>query len=195
MAGSRNVSPAEMWLLTRIAGPGLRDVVRALIQGRKSSRTTRRERHPFEDPVEQRRPPLVGLHPMCPSGGRPRMNASSRFARLGADVPRATMRGDVIARSPWAAMPPSRLAGAETIRWLSGSRSQAPTRTGRRPARRPCSRMPSRTRAALGRTACCSCHGFTGSPQSMRPWARHLEAAGSRSCCPGCPATARAGRS
>ncbi len=39
------------------------------------------------------------------------------------------------------------------------------------------------------------CHGFTGTPQSMRPWAEHLVGrrpdASSRR---GCPATARAGR-
>ena len=38
------------------------------------------------------------------------------------------------------------------------------------------------------------CHGFTGSPQSLRPWAEHLAAAGLSVRLPACPATAPPGR-
>ena len=38
MAGSRNVSPAEMWLLTRIAGPDFGMLSAPLIEGLKSNR-------------------------------------------------------------------------------------------------------------------------------------------------------------
>ena len=37
-------------------------------------------------------------------------------------------------------------------------------------------------------------HGFTGTPQSLRPWAEHLAAAGLTVRSPGCPGTAPAGR-
>ena len=39
-------------------------------------------------------------------------------------------------------------------------------------------RRSSRTRPADGPNGVLLVHGFTGTPQSMRPWAEHLEAAG-----------------
>ena len=58
MAGSRKVSPAEMWLLTKIAGPDAGMLSAPLIEGLNSSRHKGRKRHPFEHPVQQDRPPL-----------------------------------------------------------------------------------------------------------------------------------------
>ena len=55
----------------------------------------------------------------------------------------------------------------------------------RRP--RPSCRTPSPTTAGRGRTGVLLCHGFSGSPQSMRPWAEHLEADGFRVTLPRLP--------
>ena len=47
------------------------------------------------------------------------------------------------------------------------------SRSPRSPTCRSCP-TPSRSTPTAARSACCCCHGFTGSPASMRPWAEHL---------------------